>query len=317
MKSTVQVNFKLLVKIVMSLGLLAFIFATAGIDHTFERLSNANLWYVPAGVAIYLASQWISAYRWQFLARPLGFDLSLREFFDYYMIGMYFNLFLPGSIGGDVGRVYYLAKSRNRRKREALLTLLAERGVGLVALLILTGIICMTPFSEPVPTPVKWGILALSAMMVAGFASLQVLPLQPLLNRFPRLALVDQARIYWQDLPMLAKSIALSLLVHGCMVWIHVLIVQALGIEINLIYLTGVYGIVTLASVTPLFFNGIGVREGAYVFLLVQVGISQPTALAFGLYWFVISLLTSLAGGLVFIKGHYKTPALEEEAEPV
>ena len=125
-------NPKTVLKIVISVGLLAFLLHNTGLDHTLARLQMANLWYVPVGVGIYLLSQWVSSYRWKFLSNALGFDLSLREFYDYYLIGMYFSLFLPGSIGGDVGRMVYLAKACDRKKREALLTLLAERGVGLI-----------------------------------------------------------------------------------------------------------------------------------------------------------------------------------------
>ncbi len=281
---------------------------------TLEKLSSANLWFIPLGVFIYLVSQWISSYRWQFLAKPLGFNLSTREFFDYYMIGMYLNLFMPGSIGGDVGRVYYLAKSSGRRKREALLTLLAERGVGLVALLLITGVVCLSPQAEPIPFFIRLGVLSMSAVLLAGFIALHVIPLEPLVKRFPKLELLQQAKVYWKDIPLLIKSVALSVLVHGFMVLIHASIAYALSLKINLIYLTGVYGLVTLISVTPIFFNGIGLREGSYKYMLALVGVSASAGLAFGLYWFLISTLTSLSGSIVFIKGHYKTPTPDEVA---
>ncbi len=303
---------KTLIKITLSLGLLAFIFYTADVSDTFQQLSSANLWFIPIGVGIYLISQWVSSYRWQFLSKPLGFDLSTREFFDYYMIGMYLNLFLPGSIGGDVGRVYYLAKSSNRRKREALLTLLAERGVGLIALLFITGMVCLTPQAEPIPLPIRFGVLGLSTMLFIGFIALHWIPLDPLIKRFPRLELLQQANVYWKDIPLLIKSVAISVFVHSFMVAIHAMIAHALGLEINLIYLIAVYGLVTLLSVTPIFFNGIGLREGGYQYMLGLIGISASAGLAFGLYWFLISTLTSLTGGLVFIKGHYKTPTADE-----
>src|SRR5262249_26327303 len=85
-----------IVEIVVSLVVLASVFHFRGIEKTLGRLKSANLWYVPLGVCIYLISQVISAYRWQFLSAVLDFKLALREFYDYYLIGMFFNLFLPG-----------------------------------------------------------------------------------------------------------------------------------------------------------------------------------------------------------------------------
>lgn len=308
---------KTALKIVFSLLLLAFVLHSTGLEKTFAKLSTANLWYVPVGVVIYLGSQWISAYRWQFLASPLGFKLSLREFYDYYLIGMYFNLFLPGAIGGDVGRMIYLAKSCGRRKREALLTLIAERGVGLVALLFLTTMFCLTPAAAPVPQLLRMAMIAMSVVGVLGFIALRISPVDAWVEKFPKLELLTQARLYWQDIPLLFKSVSLSLLVHGCMITIHLMIANALGIELPVMYLGLVYGIVALVSVAPIAFNGIGVREGAYQILLSRAGVAPETALAFALYWFLISTLTSLVGGLVLVKGHYKTPDPEEMVDEV
>ena len=295
-------SWKLLLKVVISLVVLGFVFHTTGIEKTWGELSTANLWYVPVGVLVYLASQGVSAYRWQFLARALGFHLSWKQFYEYYLIGMYFNLFLPGAIGGDVGRMVMLAKNCGRKKREALLTLLAERGVGLVALMFLTTLIGLLPVATPVPISIRMTLAGMSLVGVIGFIALRLMPVEAWVERFPRLALLVQARVYWADGPLLLKSVALSLGVHGCMILIQVLIAQALGLSVPVLYLALVYGLVSLISVMPVAFNGLGVREGAYQFLLVKEGIPPETALAFALYWFVISTLTSLLGGLVLLR---------------
>ncbi|MBK8189155.1 MAG: flippase-like domain-containing protein [Vampirovibrionales bacterium] len=309
-----RTSVKTAIKIVLSIVLLGIALYYAGIQKTIGELSSSNLAYIPLGVAIYLLSQWLSSYRWQFLARRLEFHLPLRQFFDFYMLGMYFNLFLPGSIGGDVSRVYYLAKAQNRRKREALLTLLAERGVGMAALLLLTGALCLTPDAAPIPAWLRQSILLLCALMGGGYVALLIAPISRWAERIPKLGLLAQAQPYWRDFPLLAKSVALSLAVQGMMIGIQLMIAHALGITVQPLYLTAVYGIVTLVSVTPLFFNGIGVREGAYQWLLMKVGVSAHAAMAFGLYWFLISTLTSLCGAWTLFRGYYRAPAPAEAA---
>ncbi len=302
-------------KICISIGLLVFFLINAGIDQTLEELSSANLWYVPAGVALYLTSQYVSAYRWQFLCRPLHFNLALREFFDYYLIGMFLSLFLPGAIGGDVGRMYYLAKRCNRKKREALLTLLAERGVGLVAVLMMTSALCLLPVTAPIPAVIRYTMLALSGLALVGYLALLILPVQRLAEKFQPLSLLAQAEIYWKDTPLLVKSVAISFVIQAIIISIQVLIAHALGMEVPFLYLVAVYGIVGLISVIPISFNGIGVREGAYTSLFQFIGIPAETGLAFALYWFLISVLTSLIGGLILVKGHYKTPSMDPDPE--
>jgi hypothetical protein len=324
-----KISPKLIIKIAISLVMLGFLLYYTGFENTLTRLSKANLWYVPIGVVLYLLSQVVSSYRWQFLSEPLGFKLSLREFYDYYLIGMFFSLFLPGSIGGDAVRMFYLAKSANRKKREALLTLLAERGVGLVALLVLTSAVCLTPTLErvnlilPLHLPLlpiihldlRLILLGLSSMILIGYIVLWLLPLNQLEKRFPQLELLQQAKVYWANIGLLVKSVSISLLVHGLMVIMHLLIAQALQVHVDVLYITAVYGIVSLASVLPIAFAGYGVREGAYLLLLTKTGMSPETALAFAFYWDIISTCMSLLGGLILFKGHYKTPTPQDELE--
>ncbi len=319
---------KLIAKILISVILMGFLLHYTGLESTLARLSEANLWYIPVGIAFYLVAQLFSSYRWQFLSAALDFKFSLREFYDYYLIGMFFNLFLPGAIGGDMLRMFYLAKRANRRKREALLTLLAERGVGLVALLILTSLVCLTPALQavdlkiPIQLPtlpvlhfdLRFLLLGLSSGMLMGYLGLWVLPMDRLIARIPKLALLGQAKVYWANVGLLAKSVALSLFVHAMMVGMHLLIAQALNVHVDPLYMTVVYGVVSLASVLPIAFNGFGVREGTYLLLLTKTGLTADTAMAFAFYWVIISTLTSLLGGLVLIKGHYKTPTAEDEA---
>src|SRR5688572_28654914 len=71
-------------------------------------------WWL-AAVATLIAAQVVSARRWQLFARALHFDRSLAQLTGYYLIGMYFNLLLPTSVGGDVMRAWYLDGGSRRK----------------------------------------------------------------------------------------------------------------------------------------------------------------------------------------------------------
>jgi len=329
------ISLKQLVKIALGVGLIAFLLQKTGIENTFAELSRANLWYIPACIGVYLLAQFISAYRWKFLAEALDFRVSLRELYDYYLIGMFFNQFLPGAIGGDAVRMFYLAKSAQRKKREALLTLLAERGVGLVTILLLTCLISLVPsiatvgwgitpgelgikLQNPAFANFHWDIVltikALSLLGLLGYLALLMTPLQRWIDRFPKLALLGQAKTYWANIPLLIRSITVSTLVQALMVGIHLLIAQALHLNVPPLQIALVYGLVSLISVLPLTQGGLGVRELSYQLLLAKVGVNPNTGLAFAVYWLAISTVTSLFGGLILLKGHYKAPTPQEEA---
>lgn len=324
-----SLNLKQALKILFSVALLAFLLHLAGIENTFARLRQANPIYLPICAAFYFGAQAVSAYRWQFLSAALDFHLRFWEMYEYYLIGMFFNMFLPGAIGGDAVRMYYLARRCGRRKREALLTLLAERGVGLVALLLLTSIVCLTPallainlnvplhlpFLPAMSVDVRLLLLGLSSFMLLGYGLLHWLPLERLAQRFSPLNLVVQGGVYWRHPILLTRSVLMSLGVHALMVGIHWLITLALGVHVPIPYLMVVYGVVSLASVLPISANGFGVREGIYWLFLTRIGLSGETALAFALYWDAISIMTSLPGGLFLLKAPRKAQTPAEPAK--
>src|SRR5205823_13782081 len=93
-----------------------------------------ELWL--AALALLALAQVVSAFRWQLLARPLGFRRSLGQYTGFYFVGMYFNLLLPTSVGGDVVRAWYL-DGKSGRKLAAFLSVLVDRFSRLLILLFL------------------------------------------------------------------------------------------------------------------------------------------------------------------------------------
>ncbi|MHB1425579.1 MAG: lysylphosphatidylglycerol synthase transmembrane domain-containing protein, partial [Gemmataceae bacterium] len=85
---------------------------------------NATYWFMALG--LYLLTQGVSAARWQMLGNMLGLDGCWRDYFAYYFVGMFFNLVLPTSVGGDVVRAWYLARGSvvsdaSRKRRDPML----------------------------------------------------------------------------------------------------------------------------------------------------------------------------------------------------
>jgi uncharacterized membrane protein YbhN (UPF0104 family) len=101
----------------------------------------------------------------------------------------------------------------------------------------------------------------------------------------------------------------LSLIVHVLQTWMHVLIGRALDADIPFSYAFIIYPLVGTFSALPVSLNGIGLREGGYLFLLRRIGISSEKAIAFGLLWFIVIALDSLIGGLLFILRKSPAPA--------
>jgi hypothetical protein len=76
---------------------------------------------------------------------------------------------------------------------------------------------------------------------------------------------------------------------------------RALHIDIPFSYCVILYPLVGTFSALPISLNGLGLREGGYLFMLQIIGFSSETGMAFGLLLFLIIAVDSLLGGLIFL----------------
>ena len=292
----------------ISLGLLAFFLSRIDLTHLLEALSNAKFSYVAICLAVYVLGQCLSSIRWALLARTVGFDNPLADFTVYYFIGMFFSLFTPSTVGGDVGRVFYLAREGANRKDNggatafATISVLADRAIGM-AVLVWIGAVALLIFPEyRLPPTILYVTYAIGAGLLLGLLALpflsRIMPgknhriaknLHIALQRYPR---------HWHAI---VNAMLISVVVHVIQAWMHILIGRALNFDIPWSYALIIYPLVGTFSALPISLNGIGLREGGYIFLLNRIGVSSAHAIAFGLLWFAVIVIDSLIGGLVFI----------------
>ena len=93
-----------------------------------HNLALATLLYVGILVLQYI--------RWYLLVRALDLPFRLRDAFRLGMVGTFYNTFLPGSVGGDFVKAYFIAKGEPQRKASAVATVVADRLLGLFGLLL-------------------------------------------------------------------------------------------------------------------------------------------------------------------------------------
>ena len=142
-------------------------------------LAHAHWALWAAGLGVYLFAQAVSAVRWRMLARVQGFGGSQLRYLGYYFIGMFFNLMLPTSIGGDMLRTWYLATREGaalpaeRRQAAAILSVTGDRLNGLVALI---GVACVAVLCCPTPLPpwILWIVGGLTTAALVGLAAAAV-----------------------------------------------------------------------------------------------------------------------------------------------
>jgi len=285
------------------------------------HLAHLDWRLVLAGLGLYVGIQILSSWRWQLLAHLLGLSGSLIRYIGWYFIGMFFNLVLPSSVGGDVVRVWYLGRAehpapRMGKRTAALLSVLAERGNGLAVLIVLA---CLALFACPVVLPLWITLLTLSLGTVAvlGLAGLiglacwrrltrRELPaaLAKFLASRPRLyGMVLGVLLYFEHPGTLLAATGLSVLVQAGNVVLHWMVGQAMGLEVPLLYYGVAVPLVALLTLLPISLNGMGLREAGMVLLLAPVGVSSAAAVLLALVCFAITSVASLGGAGFYLMG--------------
>jgi glycosyltransferase 2 family protein len=264
-----------------------------------QAVARERIRYFAIAVALYIAGQALSAWRWRWLARMNALTGSYPEYLRYYFIGVFTNLFVPGLIGGDAARALYLGR-RERRLSAAISSVVADRGIGLVSLVWFAAIAVVVFTSIVLPDPVRNSVLILGGGTFAGW------PLLAILMRWVELLPARLAAIVTPILPYLerpiaiAPAIAVSLILQASLAVCQYLIALGLGLTAPLAAFLVCVPIANVVASLPLTLNGLGLRETAYLVLLGGIGISHPDAIAMGLLWFAATMTGGLTGIAAF-----------------
>jgi uncharacterized protein (TIRG00374 family) len=161
-----------LVKIGLAIGILSYLIVQVQRNDGFTRLIEEpkNWPLLVAGMACTLVAIWLNFLRWHFLIRAVGIDIRIRDTFRFGSLGYALNFVSPGAIGGDLFKAILLAREQRGRRTEAVLTVVADRLMGVMTILILAslGIVFTHMLKRAEPTL----RLLCEIMLVAAFGGL-------------------------------------------------------------------------------------------------------------------------------------------------
>jgi glycosyltransferase 2 family protein len=288
-------------KLTLSVLLLTFLFVRTEFGDIWGAIARAEPgWLFLAFVGLEF-SQVLSTVRWWLLARPLGFEEPFRRYLVYYFSGMYLNLFAPSTVAGDIGRTLFLAGGRKRRAL-ALTSVIADRGLGSVALVWVGAAAVLLLPEYPVPRVVRLAAWLVPPLTVAAWfwGPLLVVRLLPPGNRW-RTLVEDDLAPYRRDHRLMIGVFALAVLFHVVQVGTQILIAWSLDLTIPWPYFFIFVPVVNTAGMLPISLNGVGVRESGYWYFLSLIGTNGEDAIALGLLSSAITLASGLSGAPVFL----------------
>jgi uncharacterized protein (TIRG00374 family) len=282
-------------KLSVSVIALYIIFSKTDSGQVFAVLKNIDILFFLAAVLLFILSQLLASIRWKYL---LPEKFKIKRLFSLYMVGSFFSNFLPGVVGGDVVKGYYL----NKHSKKISLTLgsiFMDRYMGYVGLItigILAFPYAMHYFGESV---YRWSIPIIFTAFVIG--SLLFFSLQP----GKRFKLFAEFYEYLSSLKsnrdIIIKAFLISLLIQLITYSKIIILAIALQVDIPLLVFFGLMPIAITLTTLPISIAGVGIREGSFVVLLGLIGITPEAATALALAWFLSTIFGSLPGLLVYL----------------
>lgn len=305
MKKRIQLG----VKILVSAALLVYLFSQIDFRVFWDQLQRANIGLVILAALLFYVGVYVSVLRWSRFLLFYEIRLTRRALFDLYLIGAFLNNFLPSSIGGDGYKVYRLARQFPERKKEALSSIVYERGSGFL-LLMIVNLATFLMFYKLIAAKniliflIEFGLLAGVAVffifrktIVALLERLNVGSkfINKLINFLKVLFAFNDKRVFLE-----ALLISLLFLLNAAFgAW---LLFMALGASVNIFYILFASTFSQIVAILPISINALGVLEGASVFLYSMVGVPAEISLAMSLIARVSMMLTSSIGGLRLLK---------------
>src|SRR2546423_8779930 len=309
------VNLRGLVQLIIGLGALALVIARSDLHSLLEAIRSTRVGYLPLAVLASFAVTWLMASRWRAILTVRGHRFKTYRLFAVYLIGIFFMNFIPGGgVSGDVARLIYVDREV-RDKAFVLSTLVFERLVGgvIILLLGLVASVASRSYAQTGRVVASEIILAAAFIVAALLMSDRVssrlargcrsLGARFKLERFGQAAArtleaISELRHHRR---MVFNTLLLSVLVRVVWSFGCYIVALALGLPLSLATVFAFMSLVDLVRMLPISIGGLGVREWLLIVLFAGVGPSLGQALAFALLAFAPIYCNAIAGGIIYI----------------
>jgi uncharacterized protein (TIRG00374 family) len=328
--------FATLLQIAVTIGVLYWVFHDPHKRAQMRvALRAANYGWIVIAMLAYFLVEFTAAVRWQILLKVQRIHLSVPRVTALFLIGMFYNQFLPGGTGGDLMKSYLLLKETPGKATGALLAVVFDRMVGLVALITITGtLVCLryrwlTQFAQT--RNLVWVLLAvlgsavlmlLTSFVVSGLNLAHKLP-----ARFPaREKLIELSaayHLYAHHWRATLVAFAVSIVAHLATFATFLFVAYGFRAKVAALDFFAIMPIERTISSLPISFAGVGLREKIFQVMLHGLcGVPEAVAVLIGSMSFLVMLACSAPGGIVYFfyrpsgrAGHVKLSEMRKEVE--
>ncbi|WP_170754285.1 lysylphosphatidylglycerol synthase transmembrane domain-containing protein [Ruegeria lacuscaerulensis] len=267
-----------------SLALLGVVLWWSAAGEVWERLREAQPFWIVIAILALNCSTLSMARRWQLTARALELKMTFRAALKEYYLALLANSLLPGGVVGDVSRA--IRTRQHGDLKRAAQSVVAERLMGQVALFAVLfaglSVSLLWPGGIEWPSGTGW---MLGAGVALSFGVLIWLASAQKTARFTKFCLVLMVRPEISAHAMTAAALLIFGL-YAC--------ARATGTELSIEASVTVLPLVLCAMLVPLSIAGWGWREGAAAALFPILGASPEAGIAMGICYGAVMLLAAL-----------------------
>ena len=307
---------RIFLKSFVSISLLIIIILNIDWKTVFNNLGNANFTLLIIACLLILIERAAVVYKWNLLIRIRGVHVTFNRLFLINLIGSFWGLFIPSSLGTDVARGYYLAKN-NSEKSVSVSSVFVDRILGTFSIALLALISIMISgdlFSE---YNIKLYVILFFAIVIVSFYLFQKEQLAEILVNFLNkikyrkiaeiFGKLHESILEYKKYPKtLLLSFIFTILAHVTRVVTYYFVALSFNISVPFIYFFLFIPLITLIIMIPISIGGLGVGEGAFVAFFALVGVSLNSCIIMALTNSLINTLFTLTGGVVYL--FYKNP---------
>jgi len=303
----------LALKFILSFSIIAFILLTeVKIRDIPDALKDIRVIWLVLSFSLHALGLLISAYRWQILIRAQGDEVPLGFLAKSYLVGNFFNLFLPTRFGGDVVRIWDGSRySRSLLKSSAIV--LVERFTGIIILLAFAFAVSVSRLNMAQSLPVVW-ISLLAGLLGLLIAILFFTPFaQSLLTKIPERGVLAKIKakmwefrkvvlVYREKKGAFFRALFWAFLLQVNVILHYWLAGKAFDLDIPVLDYFIFIPVILLILTIPLTIGGLGLREVIFIEIFKTYGVASYVAISFSLIAdFVFMLIIGIIGGIIFI----------------
>lgn len=237
-----------LLKYLVGVGLLAFVLGMNWTKLKDHFSGEPQPSYFAATLGLMAAVIGLQYLRWFLLVRALDIPFTLAYGLRLGLVGTFYNMFLPGGIGGDFVKAYLIAQGHPARRAAAVSTVIADRLLGLFGLILYVAVVgglCWANGDQRIEAKFSLKVIVavcvvLATGFIVGYTFLKAVP-AGVGERLRRLngslgELWDAARRYRERPGTILICVGVSALAHmGLVVSFYTAVLAVPPTDLNLI----------------------------------------------------------------------------------